>query len=33
MLQGDYLEGDREKLEELPPFTAVFTPREYSIQR
>jgi AraC family transcriptional regulator len=26
MLQGDYLEGDRGKLEELPPFTAVFNP-------
>src|ERR1700722_2584867 len=26
VLQGDYLEGDRGKLEELAPFTAVFNP-------
>jgi AraC family transcriptional regulator len=26
VLQGDYLEGDRGKLEELSPFTAVFNP-------
>ncbi|MGA2413877.1 MAG: AraC family transcriptional regulator [Candidatus Sulfotelmatobacter sp.] len=26
MLRGDYLEGDRGKLEELPPFNAVFNP-------
>jgi AraC family transcriptional regulator len=26
MLHGDYLEGDRGKLEELRPFTAVFNP-------
>src|SRR5437879_13242073 len=26
VLQGDYLEGDRGKLDELRPFTAVFNP-------
>jgi AraC family transcriptional regulator len=26
MLRGDYLEGDRGKLNEVPPFTAVFNP-------
>lgn len=26
VLRGDYLEGDHGKLEELPPFTAVFNP-------